>query len=662
MRTILLIAVVVLSGLFAIGMTSYLWFSRGTPATHAMLKDAPLPPLIPISELHANLDDVWGFKPSFDGSMVAHFASDYGKPVIRIVKTSDLSEVTVIDDGDIEWFMWSMHNNILRVYRDGRLWSVDPYQPHRDKQKDTTPRGFQFWRIAEPAPNAEGRQIVTTNERMAAAVDVYTTRDDGTGKELLLRNDGQTIDWFINKAREPVIRVDKGNPTGQIYLTRGQGNNAWKELLRVDVLDSFTVLNAPEQTDTFVYALSNRNRDKSALVKVDMKTAVETVVFGDPNVDITDVLNLAGADFSPDVVVVRDGLPRIEPLSERGQVFKRLVEARGNPVDFTVVDRSSDGRFVTVFMATEAKFGAFWLLDIRTETAKHLADTPRTKYNNDLTTKTPVTFKARDGLPIPAFLTLPAGTDGKDLPTVVRVHGGPAWRDIWTTEVDDLFLANRGYAVLSVNFRGSIGYGKSFQQAGFRQYGKAIQDDIVDAANWLVEQGISDKDNMAVMGGSFGGYVSALAMTRDPGLFKAAIAEYAVTDIAYQMRNNPAAWGLIVEQVQRYYGDSENADDRRDMVDRSPVTHASKVTGSLLLIAGKEDNIVGFEQTEEFERALKASGKDVTALYLEKEGHGVTRWQSQVIRARAIETFLAKKIGGRDGGYSWAETAAKYIQ
>lgn len=212
-----------------------------------------------------------------------------------------------------------------------------------------------------------------------------------------------------------------------------------------------------------------------------------------------------------------------------------------------------------------------------------------------------------------------------------------------------------------MNFRGSTGYGKAFRAAGYGEIGKAMQDDIVDAANWLVGQGIADKSNMAVMGGSYGGYSAALAMTRDPGVFKAAIVDYGVMDIAYQMQNNPFSWGLHLDEMKRYFGDPGNEASLAEMRERSPSTHAANVQGAILITAGKQDQIVGFEQTEEFEGALKAAGKDVTAVYFDKEGHGYDRWQTKLRRARLIEDFLAKHLGGRSGGFDYTEIAAEYL-
>ena len=214
---------------------------------------------------------------------------------------------------------------------------------------------------------------------------------------------------------------------------------------------------------------------------------------------------------------------------------------------------------------------------------------------------------------------------------------------------------------MDVNFRGSTGYGKAYAAAGHGQVGRSMQTDITDAANWLISEGIADKNSMAVIGASYGGYSSALAMTRDAGIFKAGIVEVAVTDVVYQMDNNPFSWGLSLEAMRRYFGDPKLESDREIMRQNSPINHVQTTQGPILLLHGKLDQVVGFEQSEEFERALNDAGKDVKAFYFGKEGHGYGRWQSRVERARMIENFLAEHLGGRNGNYDWAETAAEYF-
>lgn len=299
------------------------------------------------------------------------------------------------------------------------------------------------------------------------------------------------------------------------------------------------------------------------------------------------------------------------------------------------------------------------MVDVRAGTHRVLeVDTFRRNNLAELADSEQVFIKARDGMTLPAILTRPKGVSSP-LPTILYIHGGPAGHEVWAYDHGYQFLANRGYAVLAVNFRGSTGLGKGFQAAGFGQYGLKMQDDIVDAANWAIEQGVADPDAMAVMGGSYGGYAAAMAVVRDPDVFKAAIVEHAVLDVEYQMKNNPAIWGLHRHKAIRYFGDPDKLSDLKEMRSRSPLNLVSQLKVPVLLVTGKMDHVVGFEQTEEFYDRAKSLGKEVEMLIFENEAHGVSNRHSQLRRAWAIEGFLAKHLQGRSGVIDYREKLAE---
>lgn len=641
----------------------YAFYGRDIAATHPTLAASSLPPTIPVREFYADTASEWAYKPSFDGSLIAWYGVRLTKNVIRVRRTGEDVPFLTIPAENVGNFIWHPYKNRLLFFSKGRLWRVDPENAERDQWIDITPRGLNHWTFPVFPRSEDERIVIASRDRNPALLDLYTVRQDGGGKELLVRNESETLNWWVNRANEPVLRMDRLGDGASRLLAKMEGDDeAWRTVLEVDKRDDFTTpfVYAPKAGEP-LYALSNRGRDKLALVTVDLESGEEAVVAEHESVDVASVTALSPYRSAPDYVTFDDGYPERRPLTRKGRTFLNLVEDGDSPVDFNILGRSPDGRFITVARSRREKSWEYFLYDLDEGTASKLGEYAFRRNKDALVQTRPVSFKARDGLEIPAFLTLPRGTGGNNLPAVIRVHGGPALRTAWGYDDEVQFLANRGYAVLSVNFRGSVGYGKAFRAAGYGAFGEAMQDDIADAARWLASEGIADADNMAVMGGSYGGYSAALAMTRDPGLFKAAIVEYAVLDVPYQMRNNPFAWGLSPDETQRYFGDPENEADLETMRMRSPQTHVENVRGAILLTAGKRDRIVGFEQTEEFERALKAAGKDVEAVYYEDEGHGYSRWQTEVKRARLIEDFLAERLGGRSGGFDIAEWAAAYL-
>jgi dipeptidyl aminopeptidase/acylaminoacyl peptidase len=649
----------VFSALFVIvGTCAYL--ARDIAPTHPLLAQAKLPPLIPVHDFYPVFPNDWGYKPSHDGSMIAWYGVEWAKPIPHVRRRGETKPFSTLPASDIDDFFWHPFRNELLIIDDGQLWKVNPEEPGRDTWVDVTPRGFHNWNIVRLPLKPDQSLVVSTDDRNPAFLDLYTVQQNGRGKELLFKNEGNTFIWWIDRENTPVLRMDVRNGGEKAVLIRDGVGDDWRTLLGVKQRDEFSFINMLQPDEPY-YALSNLDRDRKALVTVDKVSGAETVIAEHPRVDLGAVTLLGTDHNKPDYITFWDGYPTRRALTDAGKTFLKLVQAGNNPVDFSISAQSPDGRFVTVARSSRGQSIEYFLYDLHEQSAMKLGEDALHNHSDALAETRPASFKARDGLEIPALLTTPRGVPAKNLPAIVVIHGGPAMQDVWGYNDNYQFLANRGYAVLSVNFRGSTGYGKAFRAAGYGEAGKGMQDDIVDAANWLVEEGIADKANMAVMGFSYGGYSAALAMTRDPGLFKAAIVESAILDVPYQMENYPAFWELSLDEMSRYFGDPDNPDDLEKMREISPQTGASHVEGAILLTVGELDTIVGVEQTKEFQHALEAAGKDVTAVYFDDEEHGYAYWQTKIERARLIEDFLAEHLGGRSGGFDYAELAAKYI-
>ncbi|UWU16979.1 prolyl oligopeptidase family serine peptidase (plasmid) [Rhizobium sullae] len=599
--------------------------------------------MLSTSRFYADARAVWGYEPSHDGTLMAWWGSKLG---VRAVFVGELVgaklNLLATFKGGVVHFGWRRYANLLVLTQNDRLWEVDPRRPQT--RTDVTPKGLRTWQVIAESRHAADGQSILSYDRNPTFADLYSARADGNGKRLIEQNNGRTESWLLNDAQVPCLRVELTSSGMRRYLHRAGEKEPWRELAIIEPEDTLIVWRTDRNGKSYE-ALSNRQRDKVALVFLDPATGAESVLAGDNNVDVSDAFRFTPAEPT-DVAVIHDGYPRYLALSERGAVFTELIFDRGRHCDVEISGSSKNGSLVTVAISYDEEPYQHYLLDLNQGKKTLLAPSARRPLPAPSAVTRPVSFKARDGERIPALLTLPVDASCP-VPSIVMAHGGPARHDRWGYDVEKSFLASRGYAILSVNYRGSTGFGKRYQSLGYRQFGRRIQDDIADAGLWLIAEGIARKGKLAVAGESYGGFEAALAMSSDDKLYSAAIIDYAILDLPYQMQNNPAGWGLFLSQVIRYFGDPDEPGELAQMRTFSPVHNVKKLHGSFLLTAGLEDAVVGFEQTKAFENGLRGAGLDVTALYFRREGHGYLGWQTKLVRAREIEMFLKRMLGGR---------------
>ncbi|MEM1427772.1 MAG: S9 family peptidase, partial [Cyanobacteria bacterium P01_H01_bin.130] len=263
----------------------------------------------------------------------------------------------------------------------------------------------------------------------------------------------------------------------------------------------------------------------------------------------------------------------------------------------------------------------------------------------DLANMEPIEYQARDGLTIHGYLTLPVGPEAKNLPTVLFVHGGPWARDRWGLNPPVQWLANRGYAVLQVNFRGSTGYGKEFVNAGNRQWGKTMHDDLIDAVNWICEKGIADRSKVAIMGGSYGGYATLAGLTFTPDVFACGVDIVGPSNLLTLIRSVPPYWQPMMAMFAHRVGDIETEEEM--LKERSPLFSVDRIEKPLLIGQGANDPRVKEAESDQIVDAMREAGKPVEYVLYTDEGHGFARPENRLHFYGIVEEFLAKYIGGR---------------
>ncbi|MBB1060307.1 alpha/beta hydrolase family protein [Marilutibacter spongiae] len=395
--------------------------------------------------------------------------------------------------------------------------------------------------------------------------------------------------------------------------------------------------------DNVAYFIAERSQGPDAIVAYDVgKWDAPREVARDASVD-PDHLIYRNNTHQPVGVMFMGGTPRtafFDPESSEARLYKSLEAAfPGQAV--SVTSTTDDNRLVLVAVWSDTSPGDYFLFDTVAKKANHVVSRAQWIDPDAMARMRSVTIPARDGLPLQAYLTVPAGSDGKSLPTIVLPHGGPyGIRDYWTFQPEVQMLADAGYAVLQVNFRGSGGFGKAFKQAGARQWGKAMQDDLTDATRWAIEQGHADPARICLYGASYGAYASLMGVAKEPSLYRCAAGYVGVYDLPAMQKQDARDSSSLGNWSKDWVGDVDT------LGDVSPNRFAERIKVPVFLAAGGEDEVAPVTHTEMMERALKQAGVPVESLYYRDEGHGFYKEEHRREFYTRLLAFFARSLGG----------------
>lgn len=492
--------------------------------------------------------------------------------------------------------------------------------------------------------------LAVSNDRDEDTEDVYRL-NTRTGHKTLLttQNPGKVSEWVLDKDGIPRAAISTdGKTLGEIFWFRDSADKPWRKLSSVNGFAP-RVRPAAFDDDGSLFVYSNLESDKYQIYVLNAATGQPgELVAKHPLVDL---------DTSQPLVRLSDGRlmgfrvdadkPEILWLDEDLGRIEAVVNnslPRGNVNNLSVLD---DGR-VLVTSWSDRDPGVYYLYDPKRKQMQELLRPVDWLPPERMSSTQVVRYKARDGLEIPAYLTLPLGKAPSKLPLVAWIHGGPWVRDEWRFDRDVQFLASRGYAVLQPNYRGSTGFGRHHLEASFKQYGQSMQDDITDGIRYLVAQGIVDAQRVCIGGGSYGGYATLEGLVKDPDLYRCGIDEAGVADLIWSQELGYTDFNQRdPDAAEAWYrvtmGDVKT--DRAMLEQYSPRLHADRIKAPLLIVHGVGDRRVPIQHAEGMRTALQAAGKTFEWVVYPEEGHGFTKPENRIDRYKKIEAFLAKYLG-----------------
>ena len=605
-------------------------------------------PLIPRDVLFGNPEKATPLI-SPDGKRMAYLApvNDVLNVWVGTVGEDDYKPVTHDTDRGIRVHFWAHDGKHLMYLQDiggDENWRLSSVDLDSSEEEDLTPYDGVQVQVIHHDKRHPHELIIAMNKEDERVHDVYRLDLSTKELELVAKNPGNVAGWVVDgnmQVRGALAATDEG---GFNLLIRDNPGDDWRTLVEWDADDALTSAPVSFSLDgRSIYLLDSRVTNAAPLVEMDIASGDTRVVAEDPQYDVGDVT------IHPDtyeVQMVSFVKARVEhevldPSIEQDiEEIKKLssgdfgIYNRTDEDDVWLVGFTEDNQPFSYFAYERTKRQGTFLFSNRPALAKHT-----------LSDMTPIFFTARDGLTVHGYLHLPIGSKGKDLPLVLNVHGGPWHRDTWGYEPEGQWLANRGYAVLQINFRGSTGYGKEFLNAGNKEWGGKMHDDLVDAVQWAVDEGLADPARVAIYGGSYGGYAALAGATFTPDLFKCAVDIVGPSNLITFIETIPPYWSTYLTLLKQRVGDPETEADF--LKSRSPLFNVDRIKIPMLIAQGANDPRVKQSESEQIVAAMRAKGIDYEYMLFPDEGHGFAKPENRLRFYSTAERFLSKHLGGR---------------
>ncbi|MBL7085634.1 MAG: S9 family peptidase [Candidatus Cloacimonetes bacterium] len=604
------------------------------------------PRIIPMEDFFKNPQKA-GFELSPDGEYIAFLQPWENRMNVHIQKIGEdkVTRITDATERDIWYYFWVNNNRIVFLQDKGGDEFFKLYAVNIDGSdlKVLTPYEKVKIYIVDDLEDNEEEMIISMNKRNPHIFDAYRININ-TGKiEMIAENPGNITNWTTDH-------------DGKLRIA-GATDGVNKSLLyRPTEKEPFQVIEKTSFKETIdplfftfdnknLYVYSNIGRDKKAIYEYDLENKkIGKLIYEHPEVDVSHLIRSKKRKKITGVVYTIDK-SHYHFLDEERKQLQEDLEKRLPGYEIVVTDMSKDEKKVLVRIYSDRSLGAYYYYDREIKDFRKLVDISPWLNEDEMTEMKPITYKSRDGLTINGYLTLPKGVKPKNLPVVINPHGGPWARDRWGYNPQVQFLANRGYAVLQMNFRGSSGYGRKFWEASFEQWGKKMQDDITDGVNWLIEKGIADSERIGIYGVSYGGYATLAGLAFTPDLYACGVDYVGVSNIFSWMKAFPPYVKPYLEMIYEMVGDPEN--DKELLEAASPLFHVDKIKAPLFIAQGANDPRVPKAESDQIVKALEEKGIEVSYMVKDNEGHGFMNEENRFDFYRAMEKFLGEHLGGR---------------
>ncbi len=603
--------------------------------------------LIPLEDFFKNPEKT-AYQISPNGQYFSFMAPYKNRMNVFVQKRGSDSAVRLTSetDRDIAGYFWPNNDQILFVRDDGGNENYKLYGVNIDGSDLLCFTDYEGVRtqIIDDLEDIPGEVIIGMNKRDPRVFDPYRLNIKTGEMEMLAENPGNIQGWMFDhdgKLRAAMAIVDGVNTS---LLYRETENDEWETVLTTSFKDELSPRFFTFDNEN-VIAISNLGRDKSAAVEFDIANGEEVkVLYENPDYDVSNVTYSHKRKVITTASYTSWKRERHFFDEESKKLFERIERELGDyELGITASNKDEDVFIIRTY--SDRSLGSYYIYDKNTDKIEKITEVSPWIDENEMAKVFPIQYQARDGITINGYLTLPKGytpETAKDLPFIVNPHGGPWYRDGWGFNPEIQFLANRGYGVLQMNFRGSTGYGKEFWEISFKEWGRTMQDDITDGTNWLIEKGYADPDRIAIYGGSYGGYATLMGLVKEPDLYAAGVDYVGVSNMFTFMKTIPPYWEPMLNMFYEMVGNPK--EDSLMLREVSPVFHADQITAPLFVVQGRNDPRVNVDESDQMVAAMKERGVDVEYMVKDNEGHGFRNEENRFEFYRAMEAFLADHL------------------
>lgn len=595
-----------------------------------------------------------GVQLSPSGKYLATLMPINGHRNIVVLETDKLNQpkqLTGLSDQDVAGFFWANDDVVVFQMDEDGAENFGLYAVDRDRKKprirtliepEISRDGIKFATVVSTLPDDPGHIIVQWNKRRPAYFGLYKVNVNGGVPKLMADKLSDVTGWFVdhNGVARGAYAIEGLNV--RLYYRSGE-DDEFRVIRESNALEADILPLGFAYDNRTMYVLSNIGHNKAALYTYDPeKNELEDLLFAHDKVDVNGVLmsherrKLLGATYY-------DDFPHRHFFDDKErQIFESLDAAFPDKVvNFT--SATKDESLYTLFVGNDIDPGNYYLYNRKTNEVRYLLPSRSWIKPEEMSPMKPIRFTARDGMTIPGYVTIPRDRKvGERLPLIVNPHGGPfGVRDTWGYRSEHQFFASRGYAVVQVNFRGSGGYGREFEMAGYGKWGREMQHDISDAVQFMIDEGIADPDRICIYGASYGGYATMAGLTFTPELYKCGINYVGVTDVGLLFDSMPRHWEPQKEVMKEQIGDPK---DKEFMNSISPLAHVENIQAPLFIVHGRRDPRVVIEHADDLRKAMRKLDKPFEWMVKANEGHGFQKEENRLELYRRMDKFLEKHL------------------